>query len=111
MDVTQSASVLGKDPGSDLRERKPSVVNTLWLQQGSELARIWFGNGAVPIDKLPAIVEEIKANGVIQESHKLCDKYIERARHTLGETGLNNKENQWASMLYMLLETIVKRNF
>ena len=31
LDVTSTAEVLGKPPGTDIRERKPSIVNVLWL--------------------------------------------------------------------------------
>lgn len=39
LDVTADEDTLGKKSGMDLRERKPSVVNVLWLSSGTPLAR------------------------------------------------------------------------
>jgi len=39
LDVTADENLLGKKSGMDLIERKPSVVNVLWLQSGSALAK------------------------------------------------------------------------
>ena len=38
LDVTSSDAVLGKVAGTDIRERKPSIVNIFWLKTGSQLA-------------------------------------------------------------------------
>jgi octaprenyl-diphosphate synthase len=39
LDVTSNDQVLGKAIGTDIRERKPSIINILWLQSGSQLAQ------------------------------------------------------------------------
>jgi geranylgeranyl pyrophosphate synthase len=39
LDVTSKDDVLGKVAGTDIRERKPSIVNILWLQSDSQLAK------------------------------------------------------------------------
>jgi heptaprenyl diphosphate synthase len=39
LDVLSPEEQLGKRPGTDLRERKPSLVNLLWLASGSPLAK------------------------------------------------------------------------
>lgn len=39
LDVTSSENLLGKPAGTDIRERKPSLVNVLWLGSGSTLAQ------------------------------------------------------------------------
>lgn len=39
LDVTSEENLLGKKSGMDIRERKPSIVNVLWLQSGSPLAK------------------------------------------------------------------------
>ena len=39
LDVISPEERLGKRPGTDLRERKPSLINLLWLNSGSPLAQ------------------------------------------------------------------------
>ncbi|WKZ56883.1 MAG: polyprenyl synthetase family protein [Bdellovibrionota bacterium] len=36
LDVTSDEDLLGKKTGTDLRERKPSLINVLWLQRGDQ---------------------------------------------------------------------------
>jgi octaprenyl-diphosphate synthase len=56
LDVTSDEATLGKRPGIDIAERKPSLINILWLESGDEAARRLL----VPADPLTeqAFVEE-----------------------------------------------------
>jgi geranylgeranyl pyrophosphate synthase len=38
LDVTSKDAILGKVAGTDIRERKPSIVNIIWLMSDSQLA-------------------------------------------------------------------------
>lgn len=48
LDVTSRDDVLGKVAGTDIRERKPSIVNILWLKSESQLAQRLL---TPPVDK------------------------------------------------------------
>jgi octaprenyl-diphosphate synthase len=76
LDVTASEDVLGKEPGSDIRERKPSVVNVLWLASGSLLSKRLLD--APTIDEEVFVSQsllEIQNSEIIAQAKTIAKKY------------------------------------
>jgi len=73
LDVTSNDDLLGKKTGQDLRERKPSVVNTLWLETKSALSQ---GLRSAPGPQEDSFIEqalkEIRAGPVINKAKELA---------------------------------------
>ena len=86
LDVISKRDVLGKEPGTDIRERKPSLVNCLWLKSGSTLAKEILVSGTSPTPNLIAeSLSEIKDGSIIHEARQIGITYVERADRALEE--------------------------
>lgn len=80
LDVTSTAEQLGKRRGQDIFERKPSIVNVLWLQSGSPLAQA-LRDGGVELSEpyVHAALKEILEGDVIVQARAMARDYAERA--------------------------------
>lgn len=88
LDVTADEATLGKQAGLDIHERKPSVVNVLWLASGSPLAQGLL----LPSDGVSVVAEEefvrgglaeLRASAVITEVKDLASREGELALEAL----------------------------
>ena len=86
LDVTSTKEVLGKEPGIDIRERKPSVVNVLWLRSGDPLAAQLRSPGSREEDDhfVPAALSALAASPAIAEARRLAEEFVTAARKDLG---------------------------
>ncbi len=84
LDVTSTSDVLGKEPGTDIRERKPSIVNTLWLESKSPLAdKIMLSTGEISTGDISAALKELKSSNVLELARSEGQKHINIALSTL----------------------------
>lgn len=84
LDVASDESVLGKPAGIDLHERKPSIVNTMWLASGSRLAQRLRVAPAADEDAFVAeAIAELRVSPVLAEAKQLARKYADSARSSL----------------------------
>jgi octaprenyl-diphosphate synthase len=99
LDVTSDEATLGKQPGLDIMERKPSVVNVLWLASGDASASRLR---QLPIPgKEAAFAQEsismLQQSPFIQEAKLLAQSYgaqaITALREALGNTSGQNQSN------------------
>jgi geranylgeranyl pyrophosphate synthase len=85
LDVTSDEATLGKRPGLDIAERKPSLVNMLWLESGDPLAKRLLQ--APDPQTEGAYVEQALAvlrNGpIIQQAKDLARQYADTASKNL----------------------------
>jgi octaprenyl-diphosphate synthase len=107
LDITSTEASLGKKPGTDIREKKPSIINILWLQSSSKLAKetllakdtlcageaqhnrniVYRQNPSLPKNvsssisdnELTVCINEIKSLDVIQKARILARNYAEKA--------------------------------
>lgn len=89
LDVTATESELGKAPGIDIRERKPSLVNVLWLASGCEHAQCLLSSPEQDSQKEDALVlkalETLRQSEVLHEARKHAAQEIQVARDALHE--------------------------
>lgn len=110
LDVLSSQELLGKTIGGDIKERKPSIVNVLWLEKGSELSKQLRSEHEDDSFIENALVE-IKASGVIAEAKKLASHYADKSKNSLRE-GLKlygEQENIYAKQLLTLIDFTLQR--
>lgn len=84
LDITSSSEVLGKIPGTDIRERKPASVNLLWIETQSELSE-QFSTGRLKAsdENIAAALSEITSGPIPQRVRELALLYTEKARESL----------------------------
>lgn len=88
LDVISEETLLGKPSGTDLRERKPSVVNILWLQSDSALSKGLLHraeNEAKEGEFVKLALEALrgKENRIVGEAKRLAREFAEKARSDL----------------------------
>lgn len=114
LDVTSDADLLGKPSGTDIRERKPALVNILWLASGSALAKnLLTSPGADESDFIEKALAELRlpGNTVISEATNLARKYALAAKQSL-EQGLklsNCSPNNYQAALFALIDYTLER--
>ncbi len=98
LDVTADENLLGKKSGVDLAERKPSLVNVLWVESGSQLAKMLHQTPSnSEQDFVDAALRELRGSAVIERARELACAYASKAQHALeicvrsGEKGLNQE--------------------
>ncbi|NDC38274.1 MAG: polyprenyl synthetase family protein [Proteobacteria bacterium] len=84
LDVTSSDEVLGKPAGLDLIERKPSVVNVLWLQSGSALAQNLRAPPSADEERFRSeALQELRGSTIISEARRLAESFADTAKTEL----------------------------
>ena len=84
LDVISDDSVLGKPSGQDLREQKPSIINLLWIADGSENSKgLLDGNENPSEEWVQASLKEIKGSDIPDKARKLATEYFTLAKQQL----------------------------
>jgi heptaprenyl diphosphate synthase len=87
LDVTSDEATLGKRPGIDIAERKPSLINILWIASGDPAAKRLL----TPPDPLTeqAFVEEsltkLRESAVLTEAKNAARRHADVATKNLAE--------------------------
>ena len=80
LDVTSPPDTLGKASGQDIKERKPSIVNILWIDSGSKLAKRLLSNPTGDEREFIAdAITEIKSGDVIKKAADIAVQYAQEA--------------------------------
>ncbi len=112
LDITSSDEQLGKPIGGDIRERKPSLVNVLWLNRDSETAKAILTKDFKIADfELNSSIEEIKESGVITEAKQIADSYLQEAESILDDIINEVGETESTKALQDILKFSRDRNF
>jgi geranylgeranyl pyrophosphate synthase len=88
LDVISDQATLGKQPGLDILERKPSIVNVLWLESGDPRAqRLLTPPGEIRDEQgfASAAIAHLRDSAVIASAKRLATTYAEDARSQLLE--------------------------
>ncbi len=97
LDVSSTKDVLGKEPGTDIRERKPSLVNTLWLNSGSDLASQTLIENAILDDRtIQRCLTEIKNSDILANARAYGVSEINKAKNALQELSLRRDSTKVA---------------
>jgi octaprenyl-diphosphate synthase len=87
LDVTANEATLGKQPGLDIIERKPSVVNVLWLASGDPASKRLCSRpiSGEEVDFAQKSLAALQAGACIQEAKKIAHSYGAQATSALLE--------------------------
>lgn len=88
LDVISDEATLGKKPGLDIAERKPSLVNVLWLDSGDTAAQRLL-QPPTACEEEQAWVErslvQLRSSSVVEQAKDLAKSHAERASKALAE--------------------------
>jgi octaprenyl-diphosphate synthase len=87
LDVTASEATLGKQPGLDILERKPSIVNVLWIESGEPAAAqlLQTPSAARDSDFVKSALESLPTSNTMKQAKSLALVYAERASTALNQ--------------------------
>jgi octaprenyl-diphosphate synthase len=115
LDVTSSEDLLGKPSGTDLKERKPALVNILWLESGSPLAqRLKTKPNETENEFVKNALEELRRpnNPVLEKARSIAIQYAQNAKSDL-ELALQHANASSADLykkaLYALIDYTLER--
>jgi geranylgeranyl pyrophosphate synthase len=83
LDVTSTDEELGKQPGLDIKERKPSFVNILWLTSGSKQAQRLLSNEPLSDEFVAQSLKELRNSPIIEKSRQTARDYALKASQGL----------------------------
>ena len=85
LDVLSNEETLGKQPGTDIRERKPSIVNILWMLSDSPLSER-VCQKPIPAEEdsfVESALQELRSSKVIDEARAIAQHYASEAKVSL----------------------------
>ena len=80
LDVTSTEDLLGKKAGIDIVEQKPSVVNVLWLESGSELAfQLLKSNTTITEEQRLLGLQQVCTSDAVKKAKEIATNYANNA--------------------------------
>ena len=85
LDYEGSTAELGKNIGDDLREGKPTLPLLVAMQRGTAEQRDLIREAIIhgEVDRMPQIVEVVKATGALQATREAAQAQAEQAKQLL----------------------------
>ena len=84
LDVVSSEEVLGKRTGLDIIERKPSIVNVLWLASGDPRAAVLRSPASdCSEETLREYLQAVRSSSAPAQTRALAEQYARRAEQSL----------------------------
>ncbi len=113
LDVTSSEEVLGKQPGLDIIERKPSIVNVLWLASGDPMAErlkerpITGGE----IEYAQNSLQLLKSSPYLEQAKTLARSYSARSIEALSRAipAQQTRQKRATQALYAVIDFALER--
>jgi len=111
LDIVSDEDLLGKKSGMDLIERKPSVVNILWLNTDSKLSKVLLTDSNIDDEFVLAARQEIMSGSVIEEAKTIAYNYAETAKENLSnaQTACTHPDIQAFGNLQALIDFTTTR--
>ena len=113
LDVAGTEEVLGKATGIDIRERKPSIVNLLWLKAGDELGRrLLHAPEEDEEDFIREALEALKTGSVVEEATGMAHQYAGKAAESLRKAlsaDADSTDREAAEQLFAIVSFVVSR--
>jgi geranylgeranyl pyrophosphate synthase len=113
LDVTSSEEVLGKQPGLDIIERKPSIVNVLWLASGDQMAQRLRNRPILggEIEYAKISLQQLKLSPYLEQAKTLARSYSARSIEALNRAipAQQVREEPAAQALYAVVDFALER--
>jgi octaprenyl-diphosphate synthase len=92
LDVVSDKVTLGKEPGSDIQERKPSFVNCAWLNSNDkEASDILLSDHTIDEDIIQKLIAKLKDSKVVAQVRDLARIELAKAQQHLEVANSSSK--------------------
>ncbi len=112
LDVTSDEATLGKRPGLDIAERKPSLVNVLWLESGDvEASRLLDDPRSE--DQAPFVTRSLQtltAGPVMSRAKEVATNHAQNAKESLSTAlGAARSQSPEGQALFAVIDFALER--
>jgi geranylgeranyl pyrophosphate synthase len=108
LDITADEDLLGKPAGTDLRQRTPSLINLLWLEEEPDKAKEFFSREVSEEEVKDALVY-LSRSPIIEKARLQAKDYAGRATNALLAINEEKIDTKVRSQLFSLLEYTLER--
>ncbi len=112
LDVTADENLLGKKSGMDLVERKPSIVNVLWVESGSTLAKRLLTPTSEDESKfVEAALLELRGGPIVEKATTLAREAAAQSKVLLEQAAnsISNVDIQAINGLRAIIDLTISR--
>jgi geranylgeranyl pyrophosphate synthase len=108
LDITADEDLLGKPAGTDLRQKTPTLVNLLWLQEEPETAKDFFSRETSE-EEIREKLAYLSRSPVIEKARLQAKDYAGRATNALLSIPEESIDTKVRSQLFSLLDYTLER--
>jgi geranylgeranyl pyrophosphate synthase len=72
LDITADEDLLGKQSGTDLRQKTPSLVNLLWIEEDPQSAIKFFTSEAISVEQAKQQAFELRSSPVVPAARQIA---------------------------------------
>lgn len=108
LDITADEDLLGKPAGTDLRQKTPTLVNLIWLEEEPEKAANFFSRESSE-DEIKETLAYLSRSSVINKARLKAKDYAGRATNALLSIPENSIDTKVRSQLFSLLDYTLER--
>lgn len=108
LDITADEDLLGKPAGTDLRQKTPTLVNLLWLEEEPDKAKKFF-NSEQSEEEIKNTLSYLSRSTVINKARLIAKDYAGRATNALLSIPEENIDIKVRSQLFSLLDYTLER--
>ncbi|HQH26971.1 MAG TPA: polyprenyl synthetase family protein [Oligoflexia bacterium] len=110
LDITADEDLLGKPPGTDLRQKTPSLINVLWLLSGDARAKEFFAQPNPALDSCHNARKHLQQSNVLLECRSMAKEYASQARSALQNLCRTDVARANSANLLAMVEYIIERS-
>lgn len=108
LDITADEDLLGKPAGTDIRQRTPSLVNLIWLEEEPEKAKEFFSKPQ-PEKEVKKMLAYLSHSQVIEKARLHAKDYAGRATNALISLDESKIDTKVRAQLFSLLDYTLER--
>ncbi len=108
LDVVADEDLLGKPVGTDLRQKTPTLINLLWLEESPQEAGDFFAKAALTLDDCKQAVQTIRESTVVDRAREIAKNCAKEAENALYEIQPEIDEKVRENLSSLLTYTLVR---
>ncbi|HMO16490.1 MAG TPA: polyprenyl synthetase family protein [Oligoflexia bacterium] len=108
LDITADEDLLGKPAGTDIRQKTPSLVNLIWLQEEPKMASDFFSREQSE-EEIKKVLAYLSRSPVIEKARLQAKDFAGRATNALLSLEDGSLDVKVRSQLFSLLDYTLER--
>lgn len=111
LDVEAEQEQFGKIPGTDIREKKPSAVNVIWLEEDPENSKILYKREDITPAEISAALATLRGSNTLKRAKELALELADSAKNNLKIAATDPKASTATiKILDQLIDYVISRS-